>query len=292
MTDGLVAIASDGLSAAIAPLGAELQWLRDGRGCDLLWHGDPAWWSGRAPILFPIVGALAGDRFAHRGRSYRLPKHGFARRRRFALADRRPDSATFVLDADDETRAAYPFDFRLSVRFTLAGAALTMAATVENRGAGAMPASFGFHPALLWPLPYGGARAAHGIRFAAAEPDPVRRIDSAGLLRPEPLPTPVAGDRLALDDTLFEEDALIFDRLRSRTLRYGAPGAGELEIAFEDLPHLGVWTKPGAPYLCIEPWQGLADPQGFAGELADKPGVVRIAPGDARAFTMRLALTV
>ena len=286
----IVCIASPALSADISTLGAELQALRDEEGRDLLWNGDAAWWTGRAPILFPIVGAVANDTIRVEGKAYTLPKHGFARRREWRIVEHGDSAATFRLEDDPETRAAYPFKFRLDLRFSIEGAALTMAATLTNIGVRELPASFGFHPALRWPLPYGAPKEAHRITFEAPEPAPVRRIDGAGLLRPEGEPTGVSGDTLTLHARLFEDDALIFDRLASRSLTYGAPGARAIDIAFPDMPELGVWQKPGAPYICIEPWAGYADPQGYAGEFRDKPGILRLPPGSSHLFTMRIAL--
>ena len=290
MSDDGVAIAGEGLSAGISPLGAELQYLRDRDGRDLLWDGDPAWWNGRAPLLFPMIGVVAGDAIRVDGRSYPMAKHGFARRRQWTVLARQADSATLRLEDDAETRASYPFAFRLDVHYAIAGATLTIAVDLHNPGETALPASFGFHPALRWPLPYGRPRAEHAVRFAEPEPAPIRRIDAAGLLRPDPEPTPVAGRDLALRDALFTDDALIFDQLRSRGLRFGAAGAPGVAVDFREMPQLGIWTKPGAPYLCIEPWAGIADPQGFAGEFRDKPGVIEVAPGGRHRFAMRIAL--
>jgi galactose mutarotase-like enzyme len=166
-----------------------------------------------------------------------------------------------------------------------------MTATVANRGAEAMPFSFGFHPAFAWPLPGGAGKEAHRITFAAAEPQPIRRIDpAAGLVLPAPQPTPVRGRELIPEASLFEPDALIWDELHSRALAYGAPGGASLDIAFPDTPMLGIWQKPGARYLCIEPWQGIADPVGYAGDFHDKPGVVSLAAGAERSFRMDVTL--
>jgi galactose mutarotase-like enzyme len=154
-----------------------------------------------------------------------------------------------------------------------------------------MPASFGFHPALRWPLPYGQPRADHAIIFDQTEPAPVRRIDTDGLVRPEAYPTPVAGRTLALRDRLFIDDALIFDQIVSRRLRYGAMAGPAIDIGFPDTELLGVWTKPGGDYICIEPWHGWADPEGFAGDIWSKPGVFRLAPGQARRCEMTIALS-
>lgn len=285
---GPVAIRSDRLRAEVDPLGAELVRLADAEGRELLWEGDPAWWTGRSPLLFPIVGALNQDRLRLGGAAYPMAKHGFARKKPFALIRADGRSATFILTDDAETRAAYPFAFDLVVRYALDGPRLTIAAEIANRGERPLPAAFGFHPAFRWPLPYGGDKADHRLAFERPEPAPIRRLDRAGLVEPDPRPTPVEGDALPLRDALFEADALIFDRLESRRLTYGVPGRPGLEIGFEGMPQLGVWMKPGAGYLCIEPWRGFADPVGFEGDFHDKPGVFVTRPGEAA----RLAMTV
>ncbi len=286
----LVTLTSAGMSAEIDPLGAQLHALRDGQGRDLLWDGDPGVWTGRAPILFPIVGMLNHGRYHLDGATWSLPKHGFARHSRFFVAEARAAAARFRLQADAATRAVYPFDFTLDVAFSLADAALTMTATVTNPGPTPLPASFGFHPALRWPLPYGRERADHRLRFADEELAPIRRVNSEGLLRAAPEATPVEGRDLALSDDLFVDDALIFDRLASRSLCYGAGDGPQLEVAFPDTALLGVWTKPGAGYICIEPWHGIADPAGFEGDFRSKPGIFEVAPGETKAMSMSITL--
>lgn len=290
MSSSTATIVSAALSATIASLGAELQTLQTADGRDLLWDGDPAFWTGRAPILFPVIGMLNGGVYRYDGTTFAMPKHGFARRKTFAVTAQSNASVTLQLGADAETRAIYPFDFTLDVQFTLAGASLTVAAILANHGAAAMPASIGFHPALRWPLPFGQPRAAHRLLFDADEPAPVRRIDSGGLLKPDPVATPVVGARLALRDDLFVDDALIFDALRSRGVGYGADEGPQLKVDFADFPTLGVWTKPGAGFICIEPWQGSSDPEGFTGDIRDKPGIVMVEPGSARQQAMSITL--
>lgn len=286
-----IRIASAGLSAEISPLGAELQSLRTEDGLDLMWDGNPAIWTGRAPILFPIVGKLANDTYRYAGRTYIMPKHGFARTSAFHVAAHDTSSATFTLSATAQTDQIFPFAFELAVSFALSGSSLTCSSAVTNHGTDDMPASFGYHPALRWPLPFGAPRDRHRIVFAGPEPAPIRRIDPAGMLLPEPEPTPVRGRELVLEDFLFERDAVIFDQLVSRSLHYGAPQEPQLRFDFPEMPILGVWTKPGADYICIEPWQGINDRADFAGDIFDKPGIVRIAPGETRVFEMSITLT-
>ncbi|HEY0624303.1 aldose 1-epimerase family protein [Sphingomonas sp.] len=285
----MIEIRSGALTAAIDPLGAELVSLRDAQGREWMSDGDPAYWAGRAPLLFPIVGKLNGDIYRLDGHEYALPQHGFARRREFTLIEQTADRAVFRLTDDDITRAVYPFAFSLDAAFTLNGATLAMKITVTNRGDVPMPASFGFHPAFAWPLPGSEAKEAHRIVFERDEPAPLNRIEG-GLIGPADRATPVESDTLWLRDDLFTHDALVWESPASRSLRYGCEGGPELAIAFPGMPTLALWTKPGARFLCIEPWQGHADPAGFAGEIRDKPGMLLLEPGERRAFAMSVTL--
>lgn len=290
MTDANISITSGQLSADIHPFGAQLFALRDAQGHDLLWNGDPAFWTGRAPILFPIVGELADGQYRLGEERYHLPRHGFARATNFALVESTPSSALLRLGSDAQTLGAYPFPFELEIGFALQDATLTVAAQVKNSGVGVLPASFGFHPALRWPLPYGRPRSEHRIQFENPEPAPVRRLNAHGLIRPEAFPTPVAGRELSLRDELFTSDAVIFDSLSSRRLTYGAGTGPQLAVAFDGMPYLGLWTKPGAGFICIEPWAGLADPEGYAGDIRDKPGIFLVPPGGTQRCTMAISL--
>jgi galactose mutarotase-like enzyme len=248
-------------------------------------------WNGRAPILFPIVGALANGRYRHRGRVFEMQRHGFARRSTFDVVEHAGDRTHLRLVASDATRPLYPFAFRLDVVHAIVGATYELAATVTNDGDESMPASLGFHPALAWPLPYGRTRAAHRIAFDRDEPEPIRRLDHDGLVRAATEPSPVVDRVLRLEEADFDDDAIIFDRLASRAVVYGAADGPRLVVRFDGMPMLGVWSKPGtAPFVCIEPWHGIADPAGFEGDLADKPGIVVLAPGASRRFAMTMEL--
>ena len=233
------------------------------------------WWAGRYRIG---------------SNTYQLSRHGFARGKLFAVDGTSPTSAVFKLNADDATLKLYPFRFELTVRFEIVGAALSVDALVRNLGDEDMPASFGYHPAFRWPLPFGQPRSAYFIQFETDEPAPFRRIDAAGLLKTERFDTPIARRRLSLSDALFQEDVLIFDQIKSRSLIYGCDQGPRIRVDFPDSPYLGIWTKPGAPFICIEPWHGVTDPVGFSGEFAEKPGMCNLRAGEALHSQMTMTL--
>ncbi len=277
------------LSVSVLAHGAELCSLRDAGGREFLWQAGPQW-PRHAPNLFPIVGELAGGSYVHAGRRYAMQRHGFARSRGFAWLQRGATQCRLALHDDAETRAQYPFAFRFEVSFALEGDALEVGYVIANTGHGVLPASAGGHPAFVWPLSEGVAKTAHSLVFSDLESPTIRRIDAAGLILPQPQPSPFVGRTLALDPALFLADALILDRLASSSVRYGAPGTPAIEMSWDGFTALGVWQAPGADFLCIEPWAGHASPVGFDGDIMDKPGMLHIRPGEQRRLTYRIRI--
>ncbi len=274
------------LSATIKAEGAELCSLRDAGGEEMLWQAAPIW-PRHAPVLFPIVGRLKNDTLRHEGKSYRLTQHGFARDRRFAWLNRSSTSCRLVLREDPETRAVFPFAFRLEIAFALDDDALETSFAVTNPGRGVLPVSLGGHPGFVWPLAEGVNKSAHVLEFAMPESGPVRRLQQ-GLLLPDPQPTPIAGQTLKLDPDLFAADAIILEAPASNSVRFTAHGAPTVEVTWEGFRQLGLWSREGGDFLCIEPWYGTASPADFDGEFLDKPGLMLIQPGERRTLSMRI----
>jgi galactose mutarotase-like enzyme len=185
--------------------------------------------------------------------------------------------------ADDErARAIYPFAFRFEVAYAIENDALEVSYTIFNTGDETLPASLGAHPAFIWPLADGAAKESHTLEFSAPETAPIHRLPG-GLLSEATEPSPVDGKILKLHDGLFAADAIVMTSPASRSVRYSAPGAASIEISWdENFPHLGLWSKPGADFLCIEPWHGFSTPENFNGDFIDKPGLLHIAPGQKR----------
>jgi galactose mutarotase-like enzyme len=278
---------SDGITAVITSDGAELCSLKNAAGLELLWQAGPQW-PRHAPLLFPIVGRLKNDELRHCGKTYPMTQHGFARDHRFEWVAREPNSCKLVLIDSEATRARYPFAFRLEVSYTVKGADLNVALEITNTGDEMLPASIGAHPAFNWPLLSGVGKESYTLIFSDEETAPIRRLKD-GLMWPQPEPTPIRGKTLALSERLFEDDAVILDRLASTSVRYAADRGPSIEISWEGFRELGVWSKPGGvPFLCIEPWHGFASPSDFDGEFTGKPGLMHVAPGASRSLTYRI----
>jgi galactose mutarotase-like enzyme len=280
-----ITIGNAQLTARISSQGAELHSLVPAWGGELIWQADPAVWGWHAPNLFPVVGALADDILVHGGVRYGMKSHGFLRHSLTTPVEQAADRVSFRLTDSAETRRQYPFSFALTVSYRLEDDRLIQSFTVENPDSRTLLVSLGAHPAFRWPLSESLDRAAHRLVFAQAEPQGIRRVVDNGLGL-DYLPTPVVGRVLPLADSLFDKGAIVWDRRNSSSLTYGVAGKLGIEMTFGDFPHLGVWTKPGgAQFLCVEPWQGHMSPLGFRGELADKPGIVSIAPGASRQWS-------
>lgn len=272
-----IRLTSGSAIAEIALCGAEpVRWQAGGR--NLLWGRDPAHWSYCAPILFPTVGASKGGVVTVAGRDYPMTQHGFARISAFEIVEQDESTARLRLADIDETRAHYPFAFRLDVVASLAETSLSLAFEVENRGTGAMPYALGFHPAFPWPLA-GTGKAGHSVVFAAQERSAAPEIAPGGLLARRTREIPLAGRTLPLTPEIFTE-ALVFLDARSRDFAFVAPGGERIAMAVEGFPHLAVWSRPNAPFLSLEAWTGHADWEDASGELADRASMILLGPGE------------
>jgi galactose mutarotase-like enzyme len=282
-----VQLENDQISVSINSLGAEIASLASG-GHEYLWQAGPVW-PRHAPILFPTVGRMPGDQLVHDGIAYPIGQHGFARDSEFVVDNAAPTAATFSLRDSPETRTHYPFAFELKVTYSIEGSTLNEHFTVTNPSTEAFSASLGGHPAFAWPLAPGIPRDAHVITFSNDEPAPIHKLTN-GLLQPTSTPTPVRERVLALNDALFEEDALVFDSIVSRTVRYTAPGAASVTVRFDDFEQLGVWSKLPGEFVCIEPWFGTTAPADFAGEYSQKPRQFRLEGGAARQLSYSITI--
>jgi galactose mutarotase-like enzyme len=280
-------IAAAGLRATIARKGAEIVQLGDHRGREVLWQGvEP--WPRHAPNLFPIVGMLTGDTLRHAGRQYRMTQHGFARDHDFTWLEATATTARLELRDSAATRAIFPFAFRFEVAYAIDGNELAVTFAAENAGEVVLPCSFGAHPAFRWPLVPGIPKTEHVLEFDADETAPIRRGRNGGIMA-ERFASPVKDRRLALSDELFAVSAIVMDAPASQSVRYSAPGAPAVTVSWDSgFPNLGIWSRPDAALLCIEPWHGMASPEGWDEEFIGKPGLMHIPSGETRRAVHRI----
>ena len=268
-------------SARISETGAELKSLSSvSSGQEYIWSGDPAWWNGSAPVLFPVIGGLKGGEYSYEGRTYKLPSHGFARTSEFAVARSSADSAELMLASSPKTREAYPFDFRLTVSFQLEHAGLAVRYYVANTGTGRMYFSIGSHPAFVVPFA-GGALENYYVLFEREEENLERWFFKDGMITAGKTEEILENSRtLSLPRTAFDQGIMVFKHPASREFTIAnSRNSRAIRILTDGVPYLGVWSKPGgAPFLCIEPWHGIPDMSDTSGSLADKEGILSLEP--------------
>lgn len=280
------------LTAAVRALGGELVSLRDLAGTEYIWQGDPAFWSGQNPILFPIVGSLKDGRVDINGQSFEMGRHGFARQSTFTLTDQAPDFAVLELRESPETLARYPFPFVLQVRHQLLANGFSTTFAVENPGPAPLPFCIGAHTAIRCPLLGGERFEDYELVFDQPEDADTLLLTPQGLLRGGGKEPMLCGGKAVLDYETFRRlDTLIFQGLRSQrvSLLHKEMGRG-VSLDFRGFPMIAFWTKPGAPFLCMEPWHGCAAYTGETGRFQDKPHALTLAPGEWKELTYTFTL--
>ncbi|HEU4902566.1 MAG TPA: aldose 1-epimerase family protein [Flavisolibacter sp.] len=281
---------NDKLKVAIDSKGAELKSVvHKGHGLEYMWGADPAFWAKTSPVLFPIVGQLKDNTYRHNGNSYQLPRHGFARDKEFMVVKQDDHHILFSLQCNDETLPVYPFEFTFYVAYLLEGDELSVTYRVQNTGGTDMFFSVGGHPAFRVPLANGTAYADYRLRFNKTETAGRWPITAGGQIGAAPAPFLRNTDVLPLAKSLFEKDAIVLKHLQSDEVRLESDKTPHgLRFSFTGFPYLGLWAAPGADFVCIEPWCGIADSTDADGELAHKEGINKLAPTETFSATWKV----
>ncbi len=249
-------------TAGIDSLGAQLVSLKGKNGTEYLWTGDPKYWKGQAPVLFPIVGALRNGKTQIDGNWYEMGQHGFARHREFSFVSQEESAISLRLSSDFETRQCYPFEFSLTVTYSLTPEGIKTEFLVENSGDKVMPFSIGGHPGFLIPAGEDAAFEDYTICFEKPETQRCPLIDpSCALIDDENTGFTLDGEQeIPLRHDLFYTDALVFENLNSKKVQVVNKATGKgVEMSFEGFPLFGIWSaKNDGPYVCLEPWTGCA----------------------------------
>ena len=270
--------------------GGELVSLRDKQGKEYIWSGIAPYWSGRNPVLFPIVGRAKDDTLIFGGKSYTMAKHGFARKSDFSVAAQGEDYITFRLTESEETLAQYPFPFCLCITHRLTDEGFATEYAIENTGDTTLPCCIGGHTAYRCPNEEGAAFTDYEIVFDKAETASTMLINlDTAQITTSVEPWLNNTDRF---DLRYEDyarlDTLVFDGLGSTgvALRHKTTGHG-VHVAFDGFPMLGIWTQGAqeAPFICLEPWHGCSGIEGESGEFIDKRHCMCLAPGEMKRLT-------
>jgi len=280
----MIVLQNESLTVTISPLGAEIQSVLDASQIERMWHGDPAYWAGRAPVLFPVAGKLKDSAYFLDGEKHVLPPHGFARKREFAVEHRAPRAATFLLRGDGKEEG-FPFLYAFRVHYTLEGNAVRVEYQTDNLDSRALWYGVGAHEAYACPE----GIEAYAVEFEKEE-NLTRAVLSGGLLTRE---AELVCDRcktLPIQPSLFANDTQVYPLLASRSVALKSSlHARSVRVDFPDFDYLLIWTKPGAGFLCIEPWSNLPDFIDSDQDITKKPGMTRLLPGQTRTHAHTVA---
>lgn len=268
-------IENDIFSAEIKHDGAELHSLiKKDTGKEYIWYGREEIWYGQSPILFPFIGKLLDDKYRYNGKEYSMQKHGFARKRPFELVSKTETEAVFFQTFDENTLAMYPFKFELFVKFELDNEGLKVTHTVKNIDDKKMYFSLGAHPGF-------NIEVGDSLIFDENETLVTERIDKDSIIAVWDEPLLDNAKEVVITKDIFVEDALILNSFKSKGLTLKSQNGEEiLHFDMGDAPFLGVWAKPGAPYVCIEPWWGVNDSYEVKNDVSEKRGIQSLEAGE------------
>lgn len=277
-----ITIKNETLTVTISTHGAEMQSLQDVDGTEYLWNGDPTYWTGRAPNLFPYIGRLTDKKYVLNGKEYSMGIHGFAAQMEFAVEKQEDDAVTFLLEDNAATLAMYPFRFALRVNYRLSGTRLAITFVVENKNDQTMFFGIGGHPGFRVPLERGLNFEDYLLEFGEAAV-PVRiGISPTGFCSGLDVPFYLQDSlRLPLSHDLFDNDAVVLSGMASSVTLRCVCGKKALRVAYPDMRYLGLWHMPltDAPYVCIEPWTSLPSRQGIIEDLSQQRNLINLPSG-------------
>lgn len=284
----LYTISNGILTAKINDKGAELYALKK-NGVEHIWQGDPRFWADRAPLLFPVVGRQMEDTLTVNEVNYPIGLHGFAKDGIFGLVSKSENSLELKLVFSEETRKHYPYDFELTSVFCISGSTLSVTRTVKNLSCGKMPFCIGEHFGIMTPLSEKTAYSDYAIELEQPE-TASRHILNGQHYVGSTEPFLNNEHTIKLSDTLFERDAVAFCGLKSKSASVTNYAGYTVRLSFSDYANLAFWAKPGAPYVCVEPWNGIDSEVGDSTDIFRKDGIILLDENQRRSFTCTITV--
>lgn len=274
----MFSISNNIISIKVAAKGAELQSLYSIENkLEYLWSADEKYWAKKSPVLFPIVGGLKHNTYNHKGKTYPLSRHGFARDNDFELTAQTDSSLTFSLRNNEHTKTIYPFDFLFGVKYALENNRLHITFRVTNTGNEIMYFSVGAHPAFAVPLVNGLVYEDYALHFSEAENTGRWPLSAEGLIETTVLPLLENENILPLQKELFYRDAIVLKHLQSDSIVIVSDKSPHgVKVHFPGFPYMGIWAAKDANFVCIEPWCGIADSVNATGNLEEKEGIIKL----------------
>ena len=266
------------IKAKIKLFGAELNSLQKiDEDLEYIWQGDSKYWNRHSPILFPIVGRLKEDSYTYQNQKYNMTQHGFARDKEFEVIKNEADFIEFRLKNDEKTLEIYPFSFELYLSYKLEKSSLIISYKVVNKSDDKMLFSIGAHPAFNWTLKEDEKKEDYFLEFENIKETKRYFLNDKGLVY-NYVDLKIEDNKIALNEELFQNDALVFNNLNIKSvILKNSNNEKFIKLDFNNFPYLGIWSKPtGAPFICIEPWFGVADEDSSNQNFEDKKGIINL----------------
>ena len=270
--DSPIVLKSGEYTATIIPFGAELCSFKHlPSDTEFIWQADKSIWPRHAPVLFPFVGRLKNFEYKYDGKSYNIEQHGFARDMLFKVTEHSENALVMELKNNDHTWKRYPFQFSFKIKYTLVDNKLTMGFVILNLSKGPMPVSFGGHPAFNILEPN------DTIIVFEKDKNPLSWILDENFISNQTTAVTDGNGQILVNEKTFDTDALVFKNLKSNWVILQSKSTKKnVKVIFEGWPYLGIWAKPKANFICIEPWQGTADASDFNSDVSQKEGILML----------------
>lgn len=285
-------IENEYLKVTVTTWGAQVKSVvRKCDGVEHIWQADKSVWGYHAPILFPHTGRVVNGKIEVKGGIFESPAHGFGRIMEHDFVDQTEDTIVLELCASEETRAKFPYEFRLVSTFTLENDTLHHTLTVENLDEENMPFGIGYHPAFTIPFDDKHVATDYELRFSDMESPICLNCLPNGLVQKDHYFLPANINTLAIDDKLFASDSHCMVNLKSQTLGIYEKGTGRAVVcSIGEFPYTLIWSKPGMPkFVCIEPWHSLPSREDGSSKWEEKPAAAVLTPGEAWSTTLSTA---
>lgn len=268
-------VENEHIKIGVKDAGAELtSFISKDSGIEYLWQGNPDVWYGQSPVLFPIIGNVLEGKYFLDGNEYLMPKHGLFRKRDAVLVEQSENKLVFMEKEDEETLAIFPYNFEVYVIFELIEKTLKVTHKIVNKTDKTMYFSIGGHPGF-------NCKIGDYLEFDENENLDTVEIDTDCLRTNKMIPVLRDEKKIVITEDIFNNDALIFTGMKSKNITLASDDHNRKVIFdYSNCSYLGIWAKPGAPYVCIEPWWGVNDSHERKEDFSQKDAIISLESGN------------